>query len=145
VKIDQAYVNRLEDFEFLPGAIEGMRNLQIAGYDLIFITSQSGLARELITETDYQVLTAFMRKVLNGYGIKLGGLYHCPHHVQGSANGLVMECDCRRPTSGLFLRAAQDLNISLSESFTFGDKPADIQTARATGVGQAYLLRSNKY
>jgi D-glycero-D-manno-heptose 1,7-bisphosphate phosphatase len=140
---DKAYVHRWQDFEFVPGAIEGMQRLQGAGYALVIVTNQSGLARGYYTETQYQELTAALRAELTQNGVSLEGVYHCPHHPQGSVAELAIECDCRKPSPGMILQAAKELNLSLSESLMVGDKPADIQAARAAGVGRAYWVQSD--
>ena len=140
---DKAYVYRWEDFEFVPGAIEGMRSLQQAGYALVIVTNQSGLARGYYTEDQYQTLTAHLREELAAHGVTLEGVYHCPHHPQGSITHLATDCNCRKPAPGLILQAAQDLQLSLPDSLMIGDKAGDIQAARAAGVGRAYLVDSD--
>ena len=139
---DKAYVHRWEDFEFVPGAIEGMRRLQQAGYALVIVTNQSGLARGYYTETQYQALTASLREELSRQGVRLEGVYHCPHHPKGSVSALAIDCDCRKPAPGMVLQAARELGLSLPDSLLIGDKPVDIEAARAAGVGCAYQVRS---
>jgi rfaE bifunctional protein nucleotidyltransferase chain/domain len=140
---DKAYVYRWEDFEFVPGAIEGMRHLQQAGYALVVVTNQSGLARGYYTEDQYQTLTTRLRQELATQGVTLDGVYHCPHHPLGSVADLATDCNCRKPAPGMILRAAQELKLSLPESLLIGDKSGDIQAARAAGVGRAYLVDSD--
>nr|WP_293753188.1 D-glycero-beta-D-manno-heptose 1,7-bisphosphate 7-phosphatase [Limnohabitans sp. Rim8] len=140
---DKGYVHRWEDFEFLPGAIEGMRLLQDAGYALVVVTNQSGLARGHFTEQAYQALMRAMREALEREGVQLAGVYHCPHHPSGAVSGLAIECDCRKPAPGLLLQAARELNLSLTDSVLIGDKPSDIAAARAAGVGLACLVHSD--
>lgn len=140
---DKAYVHRWEDFEFVPGAIDGMRRLQDAGYALVIVTNQSGLARGYYTEAQYQALTEALQQELAGQGVKLDGVYHCPHHPKGSVPELAIDCDCRKPEPGLLLQAARELGLSLTESLMVGDKASDIEAARAAGVGRAYLVQSD--
>lgn len=140
---DRAYVHRWEDFEFVPGAVEGMRRLQEAGYMLIVVTNQSGLARGYYTEVQYQALTHQLRQELKYQGVKLAGVYHCPHHPNGTVPYLAIECDCRKPAPGLIIQAARELGISLADSIMIGDKPADIEAARAAGVARAYQVDSD--
>jgi D-glycero-D-manno-heptose 1,7-bisphosphate phosphatase len=140
---DRAYVHRWENFEFLPGVIEGMRRLQDAGYALVIVTNQSGIARGYYSEAQYQALTASLRKELGIQGIQLDGVYHCPHHPQGSVPQLAIDCNCRKPASGMVLQAARELGLSLSDSLLIGDKPSDIDAARAAGVGYAYQVHSD--
>jgi len=140
---DRAYVHRWEDFEFVPGAIEGMRRLQEAGYALVIVTNQSGLARGYYTEAQYQALTAALRAELARQGVKLDGVYHCPHHPKGTVPELSIDCDCRKPAPGMVLQAARELGLSLPDSLLIGDKPGDIEAARAAGVGRAYQVQSD--
>lgn len=140
---DRAYVHRWEDFEFVPGAVEGMRRLQKAGYMLVVVTNQSGLARGYYSEANYQALTHQLRQELEYQGVKLTGVYHCPHHPNGSVTDLAIECECRKPAPGLVIQAARELGISLAESIMIGDKPADIEAARAAGVARAYQVDSD--
>lgn len=141
---DKAYVYRWEDFEFLPGAIDGMRHLQQAGYALVVVTNQAGLAHGYYTEDQYQTLTTRLCQELVKQGVTLDGIYFCPHHPLGKVAGLATDCNCRKPAPGMILQAAQELKLSLSESLLIGDKTDDIQAARAAGVGRAYLVGSDK-
>lgn len=140
---DKAYVHRWEDFEFVPGAIEGMRRLQAAGYALVVVTNQSGLARGYYTEAQYQQLTTTLQGELARQGVRLEGVYHCPHHPLGSVPELAIDCDCRKPAPGLLLQASRELGLAPGESLLIGDKPSDIEAARAAGVGRAYLVTSD--
>ena len=75
-------------------------------------------------------------------GIKIAGIYHCPHHVQGKISDLSFECDCRKPKPGLLFRAAKEHDINMEESVMIGDMLSDIQAALAAGIGETYLVRS---
>jgi D-glycero-D-manno-heptose 1,7-bisphosphate phosphatase len=140
---DSAYVHRWDDFEFVPGAIEGMKRLQNAGYILIIVTNQSGLARGYYTEAQYRDLTNRLRQELAYQGVNIAGVYHCPHHPDGNVCHLAIECDCRKPAPGLVRKAANELGVSLIDSIMIGDKPSDIEAARAAGVARAYQVVSN--
>jgi len=143
INLDKGYVHRWEDFEWVPGAIEGMRRLQAAGYALVVVTNQSGLARGHFTPAQYQQLTTTLQNELARQGVRLDGVYHCPHHPQGSVPELAIACDCRKPAPGLLLQASRELGLSLPDSLLIGDKPGDIQAARAAGVGRAYQVASD--
>jgi D-glycero-D-manno-heptose 1,7-bisphosphate phosphatase len=84
-----------------------------------------------------------MKQALADAGVALEAVYHCPHHPLGAVAGLTMDCDCRKPAPGMIVRAARELNLSLSDSILVGDKPSDIQAARAAGVGRAYIVHSD--
>jgi rfaE bifunctional protein nucleotidyltransferase chain/domain len=139
---DKAYVYRWDDFEFVPGAIQGMLRLQSAGYALVIVTNQAGIARGYYTEEQYQALSNSLRKHLTECGVELAGIYHCPHHPHGSVKSLARDCDCRKPKPGLLIQAAHDLGIDMSRSLLIGDKQTDIQAARAAGVSHAYSVDS---
>lgn len=140
---DRAYVSRWEDFEFVPGAVDAMRRLKKAGYALVVVTNQSGIARGYYSEAQYQALTAAMQQALANAGAAVDAVYHCPHHPKGKVAELAIDCDCRKPAPGMILRAAKELNLSLADSILVGDKPSDIEAARAAGVGRAYIVQSD--
>ena len=137
---DRGYVHRWEDFSFLPGAIEALRQLQQKGYLLVVITNQSAVARGLCTEADVLALHERMRAFLRERGIELAGIYHCPHHPQGSVSDYAIACACRKPEPGMILRAAQAHGIDLSRSLLVGDKLSDLEAGRAAGIPSLYLV-----
>jgi rfaE bifunctional protein nucleotidyltransferase chain/domain len=140
---DTGYVYHWEDFEFMPGAVEAMRRLQNAGYELVIVTNQSGIARGYYTEQQYQQLSGFMLAKLTGLGVKIAGILHCPHHPNGVIPEFSINCDCRKPAPGMIERAARELGLSLPDSMLIGDKDSDISAARAAGVGRAYRVASD--
>jgi len=143
INLDRAYVHQWDEFEFVPGAVDAMRRLREAGYVLIVVTNQSGLARGMYTEDQFQALTTHMRAALKEAGAEVEAVYHCPHHPKGTVPGLAVDCDCRKPEPGMILRAAREHGLSLADSFMVGDKPSDIEAARAAGVGRAYIVQSD--
>ncbi len=143
INLDRAYVHQWDEFEFVPGAVEAMRRLREAGYVLIVVTNQSGLARGMYTEAQFQELTAHMRAALKEAGAEVEAVYHCPHHPKGKVPELAVDCDCRKPEPGMILQAAREHGLSLADSFMVGDKPSDIEAARAAGVGRAYIVQSD--
>lgn len=136
------YLHRWADFEFLPGVLTAMRALHEAGYALVVVTNQSGIARGYYTETDYHALTTQLRAALAEAGCPATAIYHCPHHPAGSVAGYARACDCRKPAPGMLLRAAAEHGLSLADSFMVGDKADDARAARAAGVGRVYLVTS---
>ena len=83
------------------------------------------------------------QQALADAGAAVDAVYHCPHHPKGQLAELAIDCDCRKPAPGMILRAAKDLNLSLADSILVGDKPSDIEAARAAGVGRAYIVQSD--
>lgn len=143
INLDRAYVHRWEDFEFVPGALDAAARLYADGWTLVVVTNQSGIARGYYSEEDFQALTRRMEQAFADHGAPIAAVYHCPHHPSGRVASLAVDCDCRKPAPGMLLRAARGLGLSLADSMMIGDKPSDIQAARAAGVGRAYLVRSD--
>jgi D-glycero-D-manno-heptose 1,7-bisphosphate phosphatase len=142
INVEKGYVHRIEDFEFLPGAIEGLKLLQAIGYKLVVVTNQAGIARGKYSEAEYQRLTSHMRHLLNDAGVSLSGVYHCPHHPTAGLGELGQQCDCRKPKPGMLLLAASELDLDLKSSVLVGDKESDIEAGRAAGVSACVLVCS---
>ncbi|NDG37915.1 MAG: D-glycero-beta-D-manno-heptose 1,7-bisphosphate 7-phosphatase [Betaproteobacteria bacterium] len=143
INLDKAYVHRWDDFEFLPGAVEAMRQLHLAGYILIVVTNQAGIARGYYTERQFEILTEAMIEHLAAAGVVITAVYHCPHHPAGTVPLLSVACDCRKPAPGMLLAAAREHGVDLEQSILVGDKASDLEAARAAGVGTAYLVQSD--
>lgn len=142
INVDSAFLHRVEDLVFLPGAVEGLQRLQAAGYLLVVITNQSGIARGFYTEADYLKLTAAMQQRLLAAGVQLSAVEFCPHLPDAEIARYRLDCDCRKPRPGMLERAAAALNIDLSASILVGDRATDIQAGRSAGVGRCWLVRS---
>lgn len=143
INVDHGYVSRWEDFEFLPGAIEGMRLLQDSGYKLVVVTNQSGIARGYFSEDDYQELTATYEDFLSSQGVTLSGIYHCPHHPSYPTADQTAPCNCRKPAPGLLFQAINELRINPLQSALFGDSARDLQAGDKASVGKLYLIGSS--
>ena len=89
------------------------------------------------------MLTNTMIKYLSSCGVKLDGVYHCPHHPNGSVPELSLDCDCRKPAPGMIEQAARELALSLPNSILIGDKPSDINAGKAAGVGLTFSVDSD--
>jgi D-glycero-D-manno-heptose 1,7-bisphosphate phosphatase len=141
---DRAYVYRIADFQFIPGSIEALRALREAGYLLVVITNQSGIARGLFSEADYQELQEHMRARLSEAGVPLDSIQYCPHLPDAPIGQYRLDCECRKPRAGMIRTAAEQLNIDLSRSVLIGDRQADVEAGRAAGVGRCFLVRSGQ-
>ncbi len=140
INLDHGYVYRIEDFEFVPGALAAAAALVRLGYALVVVTNQAGIGRGMYGEEDFARLTQWMRARFAEAGAPLVGVYHCPHHPELALGEYRIACDCRKPAPGMLLTAARDLNLDLPHSVIFGDKCDDMRAGLAAGVGQLVLL-----
>ncbi len=129
---DTGYVSDKESFEILPGALEGIRLLRKAGYLIVIVTNQSGIARGYYSEADYRRLTGYMLELFSREGVIVDRVLHCPHHPDDG-------CSCRKPRTGMGLSAAADLNIDLGSSFVVGDKLSDVSFGRSLSAGTVLI------
>ncbi len=103
------YLHRPEDLCFVPGVPEALRRLREAGYLLVMITNQAGIARGYYSEADCETLNQFMQAELQKQGAGLDAAYYCPHHPLHGIGAYKKQCSCRKPMDGLFLQAEWDL------------------------------------
>lgn len=134
LNVDAGYVYRVEDFVYMPGAKAALRLLQEAGFLLVVITNQSGVARGLFREEDVQLLNDWMIDDLKRVGIRITRIYYCPHLPEISG-----ECDCRKPRTGLYRRAIHDLGLDLSRCWAIGDNLRDVEICK-TGICRGALI-----
>ncbi|MDR2414013.1 MAG: D-glycero-beta-D-manno-heptose 1,7-bisphosphate 7-phosphatase [Odoribacteraceae bacterium] len=130
------YVYRLEDFEFNPGVVNGIRRLNEAGFLVIVVTNQGGVARGMYEARHVETLHAYMRVELRKQGARVDKVYYCPHHES------VAPCHCRKPSPYMLVQAIERFDIDPARSFMIGDSQRDMEAARAAGV-EGILVPSN--
>lgn len=160
VSVEMGYIHEhdLGSYVLVPGAAEGMRRLKAAGYKLVLVTNQSGVARGYYPEGMVRAVHARLKELLAGQGVALDALYYCPHHpepmgpndagemdVAGRVESkpvaeLSFDCDCRKPKAGMGSRAVKDLDLDLGASWMVGDKTADLGFAENLGVRSVLVL-----
>lgn len=141
---DKGYVHTVDEFEFIEGVFEACLTLKQMGYLLIVVTNQSGIARGLYSEADFEHLTEWMDWNFADKGVELDGIYYCPHHPEKGLDEYKQDCDCRKPKPGMLTSAAQFLKIDMSQSVMVGDKADDMRAAKAAGINSAILVRTGK-
>ena len=141
INVDHGYVSTWEQFEFLPGASEALRELQDAGYLLIVVSNQSGIGRGYYSERDLHTLNQAIAEHLDStLGVTLSGFYHCPHHPTEAEGEFRQQCDCRKPAPGMIQQAVLDHGIDVKTSLLVGDKDSDIEAGRAAGVARLFKV-----
>ena len=141
INVDHGYVSTWEQFEFLPGASEALRELQDAGYLLIIVSNQSGIGRGYYSERDLHTLNQAIAEHLDStLGVTLSGFYHCPHHPTEAEGEFRQQCDCRKPAPGMIQQAVLDHGIDVETSLLVGDKDSDMEAGRAAGVARLFKV-----
>ena len=144
INVEKHYLYRVEDFEFLPGVVDALRELQRAGYLLIIITNQSGIARGYYTEKDFQTLNDWMVARLKEQGVMIADVYYCPHLPDAVIEIYRKDCECRKPQLGMFRQAVVDHDIDLSQSYAIGDKIRDCAICETTACSGFLIGRNEK-
>ncbi|MDX1664729.1 MAG: HAD family hydrolase [Candidatus Promineifilaceae bacterium] len=122
-----------ELISWAPGAARALQELHKAGYRLIVITNQSGVARGFFDEGALAAVEARLREMMTQLGVRLSAFYYCPHHVEGMVERYSFACDCRKPEPGMLLRAMQEHGIDPHEAWYVGDFLSDIEAGRRAG------------
>lgn len=122
--VEKNYLADPTGVELEEGVVEGLTQLQRAGYRLVVVTNQSGIGRGYYTLSDAQAVNQRVAELLAARGVLIDGWYICPHRPDA-------DCDCRKPRPGLALAAAKDLSLDLAHSWVIGDKASDVELAAA--------------
>lgn len=131
---DVGYLSNLNDITFIEPMISFMQFCQQAGYLIIIVTNQSGIARGYFDELFVTTTNATISNMLQQHNITVHASYYCPHHPTKALHEQYrQQCLCRKPSPGMLLQAAHDWKISLEESFMVGDKDSDLQAGIAAG------------
>ncbi|MGQ0765733.1 MAG: D-glycero-alpha-D-manno-heptose-1,7-bisphosphate 7-phosphatase [Gemmatimonadota bacterium] len=112
----------------VPGAAAAIRRLNGSGIPVVVITNQSGIARGFITEQQYQATHDRMVTLFSAAGATIDATYHCPHYPEVTGT-----CDCRKPATGMYLRASRDLDLDPGSSLFVGDRRRDVEPALTLG------------
>jgi D-glycero-D-manno-heptose 1,7-bisphosphate phosphatase len=122
------YTTSIKDFVFLPDVLETLPLLQKQGFALFVITNQGGIAKGLYSHDEFKAIDAFMHNELRAHEIEVKETFYCPHHPD------YCRCLCRKPLSGLILKAIAKYKINPELSYMVGDKVRDIICAENAGV-----------
>jgi len=140
INVEKNYLHRIEDFEFIPNAPQAIRRLKDAGFLIVVVTNQSGVARGYFSVREVEILHKHMQQELQKVGAAIDAFYLCPHHPDEGVGEFRVECDCRKGRPGMLLQAAAEHSIDLAASFMLGDKRADLEAGRAAGCPSLLVL-----
>lgn len=141
---DVHYLSRAEDFAWIPGVLPALLDLQRAGWALVVVTNQSGIAQGKLTLADLDSIHDRMVSELAAHQIQLDGIYFCPHHPTLGAQGQTPgPCPCRKPAPGMLIQAAEELDLDPQASWMVGDSVRDLQAAGHLDM-PSILVRTGK-
>ena len=131
------FLRNISDFELLDGVAEAVKLINASGYLAIVVTNQPVIARGEVSYEELEQIHNKMETLLGVHGAYIDGLYFCPHHpdkgFEGEVPELKFDCECRKPKPGMLLKAAEDYNIDLENSYMIGDGKNDVLAGKAAG------------
>jgi len=127
-----AYVRKPSQWVPIPGAVESVARLYRAGYPVVVVTNQSGIARGYYTENDVKEIHSVMSAAFQAAGARVGAVYYCPHHPSEG-------CTCRKPETGMIEMARSELSLPRG-GWMVGDAHTDMELGRRTGLSTVLVL-----
>jgi histidinol-phosphate phosphatase family protein len=142
VMVDKDYLSDPEQVELIAGSAEALRKARAAGFRIVIVSNQSGIARGLHSREMVESVNHRLLDTLSAQGVEVDALYYCPHHHQmGIVPEYTIECDCRKPGPGMAEKAALQFGLDLRRSIVIGDSGVDFDLGRVIG-GRSYLVRT---
>lgn len=138
---ERGYLGGLDQIALFPWTFEALGRLKAAGYALVVVTNQAGVARGYFNEEFVQQAHRHLAALLAEGGIAMDGYYYCPHHPDGTVAEYRRSCQCRKPGAGMIEQAARDLALDVGRSFVVGDKWLDVGLAVNAGA-RGILVRT---
>jgi D-glycero-D-manno-heptose 1,7-bisphosphate phosphatase len=138
---EAGYLDRLERLVFFPFSVDAVRVLNRAGFAVVVITNQAGIARGIVKESFVAEAHRHIEERMAAGGARIDGFYYCPHYPDGVVEPYRKACDCRKPQPGLLRMAADALALDLPQSFVVGDRWHDVAAGHAVGA-RGVLVRT---
>jgi D-glycero-D-manno-heptose 1,7-bisphosphate phosphatase len=140
---DVGYLDRLERLKLFPYTIDALRLLSRAGFKVVVVTSQNGVAQGMLTEAFLAEAHGHLSKLFEAAGAKVEGYYYCPHSPHATVERYRTDCECRKPKPGMILAAAREHALDLATSFVVGDRWRDVEMG--VGAGTKAVLVETGY
>ncbi len=134
INVDHGYVATRERLDYVPRIADLVAAANRAGWAVVIVTNQSGVARGYFPESQMHAFHDMIRADLASQGARIDAVYHCPHLPGAAVAQFDVDCDCRKPRPGMLLRAIREMDLDPARSAMIGDKPSDVEAARAAGV-----------
>ncbi len=139
INVNHGYVHAPAQTDWVPGIFELARAARAAGFVLVVVTNQAGIARGYYDVARFERYTRWMHERFEREGAPLLATYYCPHHPEAGIGDWRVACGCRKPEPGMLLAAIGDWDIDPARSVLVGDQPGDIEAARRAGVTTTFL------
>jgi len=135
-----SYLSRLEDIRLMEGAADGISLLNRAGFKVIVVTNQSGIARGFFDRAFVEETHREIGRMLAQKGAHIDAWYYCPHHPDEGEPPYRRNCSCRKPETGMIDKATKELSIDTKGSFMVGDSLRDLETGWRAGLKSILVL-----
>ncbi|MFC2002695.1 D-glycero-alpha-D-manno-heptose-1,7-bisphosphate 7-phosphatase [Chloroflexota bacterium] len=131
----------VKQFRLFSGVSEAISKLRNRDYKVVLISNQPGIAKGNMTEETFEEIRRKMKEELASGGAFLDGEYYCFHHPEAKIEKLSVNCECRKPKPGMLLKAAQDMDLELTQSWMIGDGLTDVKAGKEAGTRTILLGR----
>ena len=138
---ESGYLDRLDRLVFFPYSVDAVRALNRAGFAVVVVTNQAGIARGIVPEAFVGEAHRHISGRMEAGGARIDAYYFCPHYSTGTVERYVRACDCRKPQPGLLRQAQAEMDLDLGRSFMVGDRWHDVEAGRAAGT-RTVLVRT---
>jgi len=126
------YLHEPEKFRLLPGTLEALKKLSVAGFRLVVVTNQPGIGLGYYKKEDFFAVNKELLRACGKAGVLIDKIYFCPHSQSEN-------CECRKPKTALLERAAKELNVDLKRSFVIGDMSSDVMLGKNAGCKSVWV------
>lgn len=134
------YINHFSRVKIFPFAIDAIKLFRQAGYKIVVVTNQAGVAKGYLTEAVLRDIHKRMLAEFENKGAKIDRLYYCPHHPVEGKGVYKKDCNCRKPKTGMIDKAVKDLGIDIRQSYVIGDRDSDMEFAKRAGIDSVFVL-----
>lgn len=140
---DNAYVYKKEDFHFIDGIFELVREAKAQNYLVIIVTNQAGIGRGLYLEEDFINLMDWVKNEFAENNTVIDDIYFCPYHASHGKGTYKKDSYMRKPNPGMIFKAAEQHNVNLKKSIMIGDNISDVEAGQNAGIGINILFNQN--
>jgi D-glycero-D-manno-heptose 1,7-bisphosphate phosphatase len=138
--VEGGYINHPSRLRLISGSAEAVRQLNHAGIFAMLVTNQAGVARGYFTEDLLKQVHAKLKRMLAAKDARLDALYYCPHHPREGPPEYRLDCNCRKPRTGMIEQACRDFAVDLSRSYMVGDKISDSEFGHKLGLRTVMVM-----